>query len=236
MPLEKTQQVAFPGSKPIPPPGPAFACPANAPKRNFDVTAVYGPIALPGSLVYNSRVSNGNVQEDPQALLYVLSSDLTNGCLKPGVHHEPLILRAAAGDCITVTLTNGLPTTTLNPGLPAAANPFPGIQLETSHQVGLHPQLLAYGRARKRRLQHRTEWSQDRCARPTCDLHLVRRQGPHNANGATKYEPVEFGAVDLAPADPLMQDNFGLIGALIIEPQGSTWKVDQNTKAGATGH
>jgi hypothetical protein len=31
-----------------------------------------------------------------------------------------------------------------------------------------------------------------------------------------------------------MQDNFGLIGALIIEPQGSTWKEDQNTRAGAT--
>ena len=31
-----------------------------------------------------------------------------------------------------------------------------------------------------------------------------------------------------------MQDNFGLIGALIIEPQGSTWQTDDNSRAAAT--
>lgn len=234
VPLEKTQQIAFPGSKPIAPAGPTFACPANAPKRNFDVTAVYAPIGLAGPLVYNSRVSNGNIQEDPQALLYVLSSDLNNGCLMAGKPREPLILRAAAGDCITVTLTNNLPATTLNPGLPAAANPFPGIQLETSHQVGLHPQLLAYDV----RESDGFNIGQNgvRTAAPGHKVTYTWYAGKiiHNASGAAKYEPVEFGAVDLAPADPLMQDNFGLIGALIIEPEGSTWKVDQNTRAGAT--
>jgi hypothetical protein len=233
--LQKTQQIAFPGSKPMPPPEPSFACPANAPKREPAVTAVYAPKALGGALLYNSRPSNGELQQDANALLYVMTSDLNNGVLKPEVHHEPLILRAAAGECIHLTLTNGLPpaATGLNPGLPAQSA-FPEIQLQSSHQVGLHPQLLAYDV----RQSDGFNIGQNgvTTAAPGQQVTYTWYAGKiiHSAGGATMYTPVEFGAVDLAPADPLMQDNFGLIGALIIEPRGSTWKEDQNTRAGAT--
>lgn len=48
-----------------------------------------------------------------------------------------------------------------------------------------------------------------------------------------KATPIEFGAINLTPADGLMQHTMGLVGALIVEPTGSTWKVDSNTRAAA---
>jgi len=70
-----------------------------------------------GTLVYNSRtgVLDMGPIHDPTAILYVRTEDMvdendpTQG-LKPGVPVEPLILRANAGDCIDVTLSNRLLT------------------------------------------------------------------------------------------------------------------------------
>ncbi len=44
--------------------------------------------------------------------------------------------------------------------------------------------------------------------------------GPNNTGVAT---PIEFGATNLSPADPIKHTNKGAIGALIIEPKGSFW-------------
>jgi hypothetical protein len=44
------------------------------------------------------------------------------------------------------------------------------------------------------------------------------------ANGSLTYTPVEFGALNLFPSDPLFQHLNGLFGQMIIEPQGSTWQ------------
>src|SRR5260370_35570328 len=43
------------------------------------------------------------------------------------------------------------------------------------------------------------------------------------ADGNLAATPVEFGAVNLLPADPLMQAYQGLFGGLIREPAGSNW-------------
>jgi manganese oxidase len=48
------------------------------------------------------------------------------------------------------------------------------------------------------------------------------------------HTPVEFGSVSLMPADPIKQASKGAVGALIIEPQGATWKVDPHSRASAT--
>src|SRR5882672_8942726 len=48
------------------------------------------------------------------------------------------------------------------------------------------------------------------------------------------HTPVELGAIGLSPADPLMQHPFGLLGALIIEPAGATWRTDDNGRSQAT--
>ncbi|MEQ1776926.1 MAG: hypothetical protein ABL863_00095, partial [Nitrosomonas sp.] len=81
-----------------------------------------------GTLVYNPRSTqisigiydkNGELLDtklygtgplhDPTAIMLVRDEDLENGRLKPGVPVEPLVLRAAAGDCIQITLKNQLP-------------------------------------------------------------------------------------------------------------------------------
>jgi hypothetical protein len=46
--------------------------------------------------------------------------------------------------------------------------------------------------------------------------------------------PIEFGGLSLMPADKLEQTSKGLIGALVILPQGSTWLGDPGTRASAT--
>ncbi|HET6718934.1 MAG TPA: hypothetical protein VFH22_04775, partial [Rhodocyclaceae bacterium] len=141
---------------------------------------VGGPLkADGGTLVYNSRnvaipaVSvvgeAGEVMElgghsgplhDPTAIMYVRRDDLdpVTGKLKDGVPVEPLVLRAAAGECVTVTLENRLPQ--LMPDLPTHASMMGIVIRDRNHQrgvssfnnnlmrpsahAGFHTQLLAY--------------------------------------------------------------------------------------------
>lgn len=204
-------------------------CPKTAPARNFSIAAVTAQQALPGgSLVYNPRIVNGGPLNDPTAILYVRSGDLAStGKLKPGVPIEPLILRANAGDCINVTLTNKLPATLPEVpdgvlGLPMIVDNFNANQLAPSNQVGLHPQLLTFDVS-----------SSDGA---NTGFNTVQTVGPGgiakykwyagdirvNADGSRTATPVEYGAVNLISSDPIKHPGKGAIGALIIEPQGST--------------
>lgn len=238
VPLSDSQKKAFPSSPALPADAIAPVCPADAPKRTLNVTAVFARDALGGPLVYNARGVPGTLGQeqivDWNALMYVHTEDLQNGKLKPGVPREPLVLRAAAGDCITVNLTNALPSTALNQG-EAALPALTGVTMQTSPDVGLHPQLVNVDVT-------------------TSDGFNIGLNDPHTVSpgktgqftwyagkvdydshtGQFKHVPVEFGAISLAPVDPLMQDNFGLIGGLIVEPQGATWQTDDNSYASAT--
>ena len=55
-----------------------------------------------------------------------------------------------------------------------------------------------------------------------------------SATGTPEYTPMEFGAISLAPADPLMQHNFGLVGGLIVEPEGFKFEADENSRLSGT--
>jgi hypothetical protein len=55
-----------------------------------------------------------------------------------------------------------------------------------------------------------------------------------DANGKATYTPVEFGAINLTPADAIVQHTTGLVGALIIEPQGARISYDAGTRASVT--
>ena len=173
--------------------------------------------------------------------MYVLTDDLVSGKLKTTAPREPLILRAAAGECILVELTNGLPpaAASLNDGVSAVGQlgggaSLTGVTLQTSHQVGLHPQLLAYDVTTSDGFNIGA--NTPKTVQPGSKVEYTWYAGrvTRDASGKPVYTPVEFGSVNLAPADALMQDNFGLIGALIIEPKGSTWQTDDNTRAAAT--
>src|SRR5207244_3709919 len=48
-----------------------------------------------------------------------------------------------------------------------------------------------------------------------------------------KQTPIEFGAINLVPTDPILQHMTGLYGALIVEAKGSRWIEDANSRASA---
>ncbi len=231
-----------------------YMCPTNATKAVLNVTAVLARDALPnGTLVYNSRTANGGPLHDPTAILYVRTSDLdANGKLKPGVPIEPLILRARAGDCIKLVLQNRLPV--VMPDLPgynmlpsimdrfAASAPaaalhdtFNANNLRPSNLVGLRPQLVAYEASRG--AGNSIGRNRDRTVAPGGQASYWWYAGDLSYNvktGNMKATPIEFGATNLISSDPIKHSNKGAIGALIIEPQGSTWIEDPTSRAAAT--
>jgi hypothetical protein len=220
---------------------------AGGPTREFDVTAVTAAAALKdGKLVYNGRAANAELST-PDALMFVRTSDLVNGKLKDGVPVEPLILRAAAGEWIKVTVRNGFDpkspvfqkTNTLPYGTPFNATTLPAVPLRTSYNVGLHPQLVAYNPVNANGLIVGFN-PRDKLVPPGQPQDFYWYAGEVNVTtdeGGKKIlkpTPIEFGATNLVAGDQLIQPQFGLVGALIIEPEKSTWVEDVNTRAAAT--
>ncbi|WP_409280957.1 manganese-oxidizing multicopper oxidase MnxG [Pseudomonas defluvii] len=247
---------------------------------------VGGPLkANGGTLVYNSRpISIAQVTvtdpedgetftiggqsgplHDPTAVLYVRKSDLDpiTGKLKPGVPVEPLVLRAAAGDCINVTLENRLPL--VMPDLASTAvmhgvvkrnrndsegsTTFNNNLMRPSSHVGLHAQLLAYDITKS--------------DGTNVGINPVQTVPPRTGNGAYPSKvyqyyaghleregkpvaqlgrqvdninstPIEFGGLNLTPADPIKQPQKGLGGGMSILPVGATWSEDAHSRASAT--
>jgi hypothetical protein len=215
-------------------------CHKDAPVRNFDVTAVSAQNALPGgTLVYNSRTNQGGALHDPTAIMFVRTGDLdAAGKLKPGIPVEPLILRANAGDCINVTLTNGLPGTPFDLAgfnmLPPIVDNFNANQVKPSSEVGLHPQLVFSDVTRSNGVN--VGWNPVQTAAPGHKVVYQWYAGDVSPNAIASgvATPIEFGATNLVSSDPIKHSNKGAIGALIIEPQGATWVEDPTSRAQAT--
>ena len=91
---------------------------------------------------------------DPTAILFVNATDLTyvgspaRPRLNQNVRREPLILRANAGECIKVTLTNDVSTNYADtPGYTGVNMIVEGYNqndVKPSMEIGLHPQLVYY--------------------------------------------------------------------------------------------
>ena len=217
--------------------------------REFDVTAVTAAAALPNrKLVYNGRAAATQLSSG-DALLFVRTSDLgKNGKLKPGAPVEPLILRAAAGEWIKVTVRNGFDlnsaaqspvfeqTNFLPYGTPFNGATLSQVPIKTSSNVGLHPQLVGYDPVNANGLivgfnSPINWWPRGLRRTSTGTLETSRVTKPERRS---MMPPIEFGATNLVRADQLIQPQFGMVGALIIEPEGSTWVEDINTRAAAT--
>lgn len=231
-------------------------CPASltppAVKRGFNITAVTAQRALAnispvpgvnppvGQILFNSRKPTLSMAT---GVMYVRSEDLdAQGRLKLGVPVEPLVLRANAGDCIEVNLTNSLgsyaavfkqpffmaqPFNVVNP-----VSKQPVFQSKMSSKVGLHPQLLGYDAAQSSGInvgwnrQGQTDQVADFGKTVTYQWYAGKID--RDINGKLAYTPVEFGSLNLFPSDPVFQHINGLFGAMIIEPQGSTWKCGES--------
>lgn len=205
----------------------ANGCPVGSPARAYQLEVWAARDLLPGgALKYNARAGI----TDPTALMYVPAVDVA--ALRAGTKQpEPLVMRANAGDCVTVTVTNRLPANLPVPDLPGDA-PMPKLvslnvdQIKPSHRVGLHPTLMSY--------DPRTSdganvgYNPDTLVGPGQTRNYVWYAGKLNfdlLSGTFKGgEPIEYGAVPLrSMGDVVKHGAQGLIGALIVEPQGSTY-------------
>ena len=221
--------------------------------------ALSGQPQSPGELVFNSRgcqarVEPGNIST-LHGVMYVRSEDLdSNGVLKPGVKVEPLILRANAGDCIDVNLTNKIdPSSRVfqhNFKWPAPFNitvpqtsatdgtvQVPAYNSKMSSYVGLHPQLLSYDAATSfgMNVGWNSKGRADQFANfnETVKYRWYAGTISRTNNGTLSYTPVEFGSLDLLPSDPMFQHPNGVFGQMIIEPPGSKWQCGDPTALGS---
>ncbi len=201
-------------------------------------------------LVYNSRgartTPNGSPTQtfgnnplyDPDALVYVLEDE--KGNLLPPRNPEPLVLRANAGDWIQVRLTNRL-----DPGdsvfstnqqvsrILQYTTGYNSIPVFASTSVGLHPQLVAFDVTKGNGIN--AGLNPVETATPTKSVDYLWYAGDLQfRNGKWNARPMEFGAINLLPSDPLSHVFHGLFGALVIEPTGSTWRADTDYRASAT--
>ena len=231
---------------------PGYSCPPGAPLRRFRVTAVPASQAVqPGfTIILNSRSITGSPTPGittaqtlngityPTGLLYVKTEDLLNGVLKPGIPIEPLILRANAGDCIQVDLTNGIDLTNTTTArtfdeLAKTVPPFGNMSIYASTYAGMTPQVLAYDATTSN--GQPVGYNTPQIARPksagknaeTKTYYWYAGDLEFGNNGRpTKKEPVEFGGLNLMPPDPLFQNTQGLVGAMVVEPRNTTHCLD----------
>jgi hypothetical protein len=216
----------------------------GGPTREFDVTAVTASALKNGKLVFNGRDPNTELSTSA-ALLFVRTSDLVNGKIRAGVPVEPLILRAAAGEWIKVTVRNGFDpqnpvfqqTNTLPYGTPFNDTTLPFVPIKTSLNVGLHPQLVAYNPVNANGLLVGFN-PKNKLVGPGQSEDFYWYAGEVTSDETGKKiktaTPIEFGATNLVAADQLIQPQFGMVGALIIEPEESAWVEDIATRAAAT--
>ncbi|KFE64245.1 copper oxidase [Hyalangium minutum] len=232
-------------------------CPEDAPLRRYTVYALTARGNLPGGrLVYNERFRIF----DPDAILYVLAEhvdDVIRGRRRP----EPLILRAAAGDCIEVKLVNALPEVLPKTPhwnfLPVITEGFNVNQVASSNQASLHPQLVDFnvregdsanvglnpvqtvapGKVGVYRW-YAGRWKledDESVSAPVLLASLEAGGSARERNGVFEPIPVEYGAINLRDmADVVNHGTQSVLGALIIEPRGATWKTDPGTHAQAT--
>ncbi len=188
---------------------------------------------------------------NPTALLYVRTTDLDPNTrkLRPNVPIEPLILRARAGECIEVTLRNSLPAVIedlpgwhIMPGIvDKSESPkvtFNLNDLRPSSHVGLHPQLLEYDITRSdganvgiNPVQTAPPGGVVQYRWYAGDIRLQRTVGNRFRLIAT---PVEFGGLNLMPADRIEQGAKGLLGGMVVYPRTAVFTEDRNSRASAT--
>jgi hypothetical protein len=175
-------------------------CWSQAPARDYQV------VAMRTDLVYDPATG----EHDPHGAIYALESEaeaIAAGSKRP----EPLTLRANAGDCVRVKLTNRLPIDGLgrhdgDVPLPADA-PFPA-----SNRVSMHVSMLDYDVTRADGAT--VGYNFDQTIAPGESI-TYQWQVPAQLSGAT-LNLVDFG-------DRRGHRHHGLFGALLVEPSGSTW-------------
>ncbi|HEX8843169.1 MAG TPA: hypothetical protein VF791_00790 [Pyrinomonadaceae bacterium] len=217
------------------------ACPTNQPAskiKTFNITAIDAQSFVPGGkIVFNSRIIPGeSVGIQSLGMMYVFSEDIVNGKLIGPI--EPLILRANAGDCIVVNLTNAVdPNAAPFSPVPWPQAPFNqdpvSATVSPSTNVGLHPQLLSYDGAGDSGINvgYNIKRNQAIAKGETITYNWYAGDiGRDKTTGALTYKPLELGSLNLVPTDPLLQHFWTLFGGMVIEPADAKWTCDAENK------
>ena len=227
-----------------------IACPPDALSNHlitYDVTAVAAAEALPSgvtgsstaSLLYNRRTSQVEQEDgplhDPTAIMFVRTQDLNYGTGRPQLNSdapvEPLILRANAGDCIRVVLRNDIWDSYQDlpgwNGWHMIVEDFNANDVAPSLDVALHPQLVYFDPKRSDGsnvgINPGLYGKQSVSPGQVISYYWYAGEIFDHDTGAPQVTAIEFGSTGLSSSDPLKHSNKGAIGALIIEPEGSTW-------------
>lgn len=208
-------------------------CPEGAPVREIGVTALsivdYNNFPVNGGqLVYNEMYNN----LDPGAIVYVLNEDVDKFKNEAGWQVEPLVLRAVAGECIKVNLTNSINPYHTSNTTNYTYNDSISVNLAPSADVALHADLLSYNVT--------TDDGSNAGFNSIQSVPIGENRtyewfaGTWQIRGFDTIPiPVEFGTVTLSSPDPMEQYIAGLFGVLIVEPVGATWEVDENSNSSA---
>jgi hypothetical protein len=210
----------------------AFVYP-KTPDVEFTITAQKSPI------IYNKGIGDLTIA-NPNGIVYTVDEvavKVGEKLVPKGVTTlagQPLVLRAKAGDWVKIKLKNRIPTS-------YAASPNGSPTVSTA--VGLHSQLVAYdangsdGANVGFNIYQTVAGSPDGIAvQPAApgvdekeywwyagDFVTDKDGWKRDDDGHPVVRPRELGAINLSPAAPIGQDANGLVGALVVEPQNSSW-------------
>ncbi|MFE8595492.1 copper oxidase [Archangium violaceum] len=232
--VEDALKLSWFGIKPVA----VDSCPRGSVVRLYRVSAIDALNWLPDKRLYYNKKHD---LYDPDAILFARDEYLA--ALKSGAREpEPLILRARAGECVQVVLTNRLPSVlkkTPQWAHHSAITPYFNVnQVRPSNHVSLHPQLVNYdvntddGANVGLNAPQTVPPGGRRVYRwYTGDFRSYAWSSPIRRG---IYTPVEYGIVNLRNmADVVNHGMHGGIGALIIEPPDATWSADTGTDAQA---
>lgn len=208
-----------------------------------DQTLIYHRFK-PGTTLPTSLTSQEKWRDvhDPAALLYARAIDLdpATGKWRADRKIEPLVIHARAGECVRPVLTNVIKTISdpdVFANLPNIAEKLNVNELNTPRSVGLHAQSLRKHVGRDDGMNVGSNLTQTIV--PGQSTTYTWYAGVVDFRTAVpQFKDIEFGALNLQPAEPLRQGGKGLIGALVIEPKKAIWAYDQMPPepfSGATG-
>ena len=219
----------------------AGVCPPASHKRSYDVTAV-----TVRPITYNDRVPSTTMPAIINGVPVLTTADIggapdilrwkVTGASDP---NDPAVLRANAGDCVSVTLHNNVNAKDsdgnlfriwLTPDLLVGTlgNPFTntgGTQISSyyypSWNVGMHAQLLEADPTHSMGLN--VGINPDQVVPPAGQKTYTWWAGADQTFESTKPEAIEFGTSTLIPSDQLEHASWAMVGAFVTEPHGSTW-------------
>ncbi|HWT24366.1 MAG TPA: multicopper oxidase domain-containing protein, partial [Solirubrobacteraceae bacterium] len=186
---------------PAPLTGESNPCPLTAPARTYAVSAIHQKI------VYNQKYGD----HDPNGVLYVLAAD--EAAVKAGTKRpEPLVIRANAGDCVKLTLTNKLPAGGIPHHTGDVPVPVDNDAWTKGTRVSMHASLAKYDVTRSDGAT--VGYNYDQTVAPGGKITYTWFMEPE-VEGSTNLL-ADFG-------DRRGHRHHGLWGGLMVEPKGSTW-------------